>query len=103
MYLGTIVEIGETETVLAAPAHPYTAALISAAPEPDPASRAARTILAGEPPSPLNPPPGCRFHTRCPIAQPVCAAEIPVLRPAGPLRSVACHFPLQAGAPSPQL
>jgi peptide/nickel transport system ATP-binding protein len=98
MYLGTIVEIGETETVLAAPAHPYTAALISAAPEPDPARRRMRTVLAGEPPSPANPPLGCRFHTRCPVAQPVCAVQVPVLRPAGPQRAVACHFPLQDGA-----
>jgi peptide/nickel transport system ATP-binding protein len=98
MYLGTIVEIGDTETVLASPAHPYTAALISAAPEPDPARRVARTVLAGEPPSPLNPPLGCRFHTRCPVVQPVCAVKVPVLEPAGPQRAAACHFPLQAGA-----
>jgi peptide/nickel transport system ATP-binding protein len=98
MYLGTIVEIGDTETVLASPAHPYTAALISAAPEPDPARRVARTVLAGEPPSPLNPPLGCRFHTRCPIVQPVCAVKVPVLEPVGPQRAAACHFPLQAGA-----
>ncbi len=101
MYLGTIVEIGETETVLAAPAHPYTAALISAAPEPDPARRNVRTVLAGEPPSPANPPAGCRFHTRCPIAQPVCAVRVPALQPVGAARAAACHFPLQAGAVSP--
>ncbi len=98
MYLGTIAEIGETETVLAAPAHPYTAALISAAPEPDPASRHARTILAGEPPSPVNPPAGCRFHLRCPIAQPLCARDAPALRPVGAGRAASCHFPL-AGSP----
>ena len=73
MYLGGIVELGETDRVLHRPAHPYTAALISAVPEPDPQGNIkARTILRGEPPSPTNPPPGCRFHTRCPIAQERC-------------------------------
>jgi peptide/nickel transport system ATP-binding protein len=98
MYLGGIVEIGETDTVLHSPAHPYTAALISAVPEPDPhGNMRARTILRGEPPSPTNPPSGCRFHTRCPIAQERCGAEVPVLRPLDPGRRVACHFPLQSG------
>jgi peptide/nickel transport system ATP-binding protein len=95
MYLGTIVEIGETDTVLHSPAHPYTASLISAVPVPDPAQKSNRTILQGEPPSPANPPSGCRFHTRCPIAQPVCATETPVLAPRGANRSAACHFPLE--------
>jgi peptide/nickel transport system ATP-binding protein len=94
MYLGTIVEIGETDTVLHSPAHPYTASLISAVPVPDPARKFARTILQGEPPSPANPPSGCRFHTRCPIAQPVCATETPKLSPRGDGRAAACHFPL---------
>jgi peptide/nickel transport system ATP-binding protein len=98
MYLGGIVEIGETDTVLHAPAHPYTAALISAVPEPDPEGNLKpRTILRGEPPSPTNPPSGCRFHTRCPIAQERCGAEVPLLRPLDAGRRVACHFPLQAG------
>jgi peptide/nickel transport system ATP-binding protein len=98
MYLGGIVEIGETDTVLHNPAHPYTAALISAVPEPDPHGNIrTRTILRGEPPSPTNPPPGCRFHTRCPIAQERCGLEVPVLRPLDPGRRVACHFPLQSG------
>jgi peptide/nickel transport system ATP-binding protein len=96
MYLGTIVEIGETEAVLATPAHPYTAALISAAPEPDPGLRAKRTVLTGDPPSPLDPPAGCRFHTRCPIVQPVCRVRIPALQALGATRAVACHFPLQS-------
>jgi peptide/nickel transport system ATP-binding protein len=93
MYLGGIVEIGPADAVLHAPAHHYTAALISAVPEPDPLARKARTILQGEPPSPSNPPRGCRFHPRCAAAQDVCKTERPALRDwAG--RSVACHFPL---------
>jgi len=80
--------------VLHSPAHPYTASLISAVPVPDPAQKSTRTILQGEPPSPANPPSGCRFHTRCPIAQPVCSTETPKLAPRGDARSAACHFPL---------
>lgn len=96
MYLGGIVELGETDRVLHRPAHPYTSALISAVPEPDPDGNIkARTILRGEPPSPTNPPPGCRFHTRCPAVQDRCKTEIPRLRPLGDNRSVACHFPLE--------
>ncbi|GAB0115718.1 ABC transporter ATP-binding protein [Acidisoma sp. C75] len=99
MYLGSIVELGETDRVLHHPAHPYTAALISAVPEPDPAGQIkARTILKGEPPSPVNPPSGCRFHTRCPIAQPRCAEEVPRLMPLGDGRAAACHFPLDGKA-----
>jgi peptide/nickel transport system ATP-binding protein len=99
MYLGGIVELGETDRVLHRPAHPYTAALISAVPEPDPYGNIkARTILKGEPPSPTNPPPGCRFHTRCPIAQDRCKTEVPRLRSLGDNRSVACHFPLEGPA-----
>jgi peptide/nickel transport system ATP-binding protein len=94
MYLGSIVEIGDTDTVLHRPAHPYTAALISAVPEPDPEMPGERTILQGEPPSPANPPAGCRFHTRCPIAQPRCAVQRPDLLPDNQGRLVACHFPL---------
>jgi peptide/nickel transport system ATP-binding protein len=94
MYLGTIVELGRTDDVLHRPAHPYTASLISAVPEPNPAGTAPRTILQGEPPSPANPPAGCRFHTRCPAAQPRCATDRPALLPIAPNRQVACHFPL---------
>ncbi|SIQ69903.1 MULTISPECIES: ABC transporter ATP-binding protein [Acidiphilium] len=101
MYLGTIVEIGATDDVLHEPAHPYTAALISAVPEPDPLAQTARTILQGEPPSPANPPSGCRFHTRCPIAQPRCAGERPNLSADAAGRTVACHFPLTAGGRLP--
>lgn len=101
MYLGSIVELGETDLVLHRPAHPYTAALISAVPEPDPHGNIkARTILRGEPPSPTNPPSGCRFHTRCPIAQDICKTDIPRLRSLGDNRSVACHFPLDGSVAS---
>ncbi len=95
MYLGTIVEIGETDAVLHRPMHPYTAALISAVPEPDPLAQGGRTILQGEPPSPTNPPSGCRFHTRCPVARPRCATERPGLVGTMDGRAVACHFPLE--------
>jgi len=94
MYLGAIVEIGETDAVMHNPAHPYTTALISAVPEPDPTLRRARTILEGDPPSPANPPAGCRFHTRCPVVQARCRVERPELQPAGAARTVACHYPV---------
>ncbi|AQS87652.1 peptide ABC transporter ATP-binding protein [Neoasaia chiangmaiensis NBRC 101099] len=94
MYLGTIVEEGEGLAVMAAPAHPYTRALLEAVPRPD---RPLPPPLAGEVPSPISPPPGCRFHTRCPIAQARCRAEVPKLREIGVRRSVACHFPLHEG------
>jgi len=98
MYLGAIVELGDTDAVLHSPAHPYTAALISAIPEPVIGGGATRVILKGEVPSPLSPPPGCRFHTRCPIAQARCRTEIPELHTLDEVgrggRAVACHFPL---------
>lgn len=95
MYLGTIVELGETDRVLHTPSHPYTAALISAVPEPDPqGGRKTRVILNGDPPSPTKPPSGCRFHTRCPMAQAICKEKVPVLSPTEEGRAVACHFPL---------
>ncbi len=95
MYLGSIVECGATDTVLHRPAHPYTAALISAIPQARRgAPAAARTVLRGDPPSPVSPPSGCRFHTRCPIAKKRCVSEPPVLRASGGAREVACHFPL---------
>lgn len=97
MYLGRIVEIGPKERVYAAPAHPYTRALLSAVPLPDPVAERTREriTLLGDPPSPTSPPPGCTFHPRCPKAQPICRTEAPELgRPAaGEPRQVACHFP----------
>ncbi len=92
MYLGKIVEIGERKTILDNPLHPYTQALISAIPIPDPFAEHQRVIVKGEPPSPLNPPSGCRFHTRCPYAQTECHEREPELKPAGPSRKAACHL-----------
>ena len=97
MYLGSIVEMGPADDIFARPSHPYTQALISAVPVPHLASGAARKriVLTGDVPSPVNPPSGCRFHTRCPIAQERCRVERPELAPNGAGRSVACHFPLE--------
>ncbi|NPD68224.1 ATP-binding cassette domain-containing protein [Lichenicola cladoniae] len=94
MYLGSVVELGDADTVLHSPAHPYTAALISAVPEPVVGLASRRTLLTGDVPSPISPPPGCRFHTRCPIAQPRCRTDVPALRDLGDGRQAACHFPL---------
>jgi oligopeptide/dipeptide ABC transporter ATP-binding protein len=93
MYLGQIVETGTAEAVLAGPRHPYTQALISAVPRPDPATQALRIILPGEPPSPTDPPSGCRFHPRCfhRLKDARCATEQPVLRQVG-TSVVACHY-----------
>ncbi len=100
MYLGSIVEAGPTERIYAAPAHPYTQALISAVPVPEMASaaRRERIVLTGDVPSPINPPPGCRFHPRCRFATELCRRERPRLRPLAPDREVACHYPLVAAA-----
>jgi oligopeptide transport system ATP-binding protein len=93
MYLGVIVELGVTDDVYQTPLHPYTQALISAAPIPDPDyDRSSRILLQGDLPSPANPPAGCRFHTRCPIAQDRCRQEIPELREITPEHFSACHF-----------
>ena len=93
MYLGQVVEHGPTTLLFGAPAHPYTAALLSTHPAVDPARRRVRTVLRGEAPSPVHPPSGCRFHTRCPQVQPRCVAEVPMLREVAG-RLVRCHFPL---------
>ena len=92
MYLGRLVEVAESEALFDAPFHPYTQALLSAAPVPDPERRTTRIILRGDVPSPSRVPPGCHFHPRCPIAQAVCRTEAPVLREATQGRLVACHF-----------
>jgi oligopeptide/dipeptide ABC transporter ATP-binding protein len=92
MYLGKLVEIADKKTIYAKPLHPYTHALLSAIPKPDPSLRTKRVMLQGDVPSPFNPPTGCRFHTRCVHAQPRCSAEEPKLREAAPGHRVACHF-----------
>ena len=94
MYLGKIGEIGPSDVLYEAPAHPYTKFLLGAALEADPDSPVHGDVLEGEPPSPMNPPSGCRFRTRCPFAQDRCASEEPVLRDVAPGHQVACHFPL---------
>jgi len=93
MYLGNLVEIGLTSRIFTAPAHPYSLGLLSAISEPDPRQRRGehRLLLAGEIPSPKNPPPGCRFHTRCPFAEPQCQADRPRLEECEPGHWVACH------------
>lgn len=94
MYLGKMVEIARTDDLFAQPLHPYTAALLSAIPKPTPHRRQERIVLQGDVPSPANPPSGCRFHPRCPMAQERCSKEIPELIEVGQDRQVACHFPL---------
>ena len=99
MYLGHLMEVGGADGVYATPRHPYTRALIAAIPEPDPARRnRPRQVLHGEVPSPINPPSGCVFHTRCPHAQARCRSERPVLREVtasdGVAHQIACHFDL---------
>ena len=92
MYLGQIVELADRRTLFAAPAHPYTRALLSAVPVPDPAAKRDRIILKGDVPSPIDPPKGCRFHTRCPYVFDRCRVEQPLLRARGPGQKAACHL-----------
>lgn len=94
MYLGSIVEIGETDALYARPRHPYTQALLSAIPQPHNRSKRERIVLSGEIPSPLNPPAGCKFSTRCPYVQDICRTVRPPLSTISSERSIACHFPL---------
>ena len=91
MYLGRIVEIGEKNALFASPRHPYTQALLSAIPLPEPGLRRERVLVSGDVPSPLNPPSGCHFHTRCQYAQALCSTRVPVLEAVGE-QEVACHF-----------
>ena len=101
MYLGRVVEQAPKAALFAAPKHPYTAALLSAIPAPDPTRRRRRTALQGDPPSPQRPPAGCRFHPRCPHAIARCATEAPALRPLG-AHAVACHRAEEIAALSPR-
>jgi oligopeptide/dipeptide ABC transporter ATP-binding protein len=112
MYLGRVGEAAPKEELYSAPRHPYTVALLSAAPAADPDTAAARqrVLLTGDVPSPIDPPPGCRFNRRCPKAQPLCATEEPLLLPEGVSAAsetsavpgqdthlTACHFPVAVG------
>jgi oligopeptide/dipeptide ABC transporter ATP-binding protein len=100
MYLGQLVEVGTGEDIYQRPAHPYTSALLSAIPVPDPAVELTKRgdAISGELPSPVDPPSGCRFRTRCPRAEDICAAEKPKLASVGGLHQAACHFPLDQPA-----
>ena len=94
MYLGKLMEIAASKDIYRHPVHPYTEALLSAVPLPDPSKKKKRIILKGEIPSPINPPSGCVFHTRCIYAQDKCERETPLLIPRTDARLAACHFPL---------
>jgi len=94
MYLGKLVEVAGRRSLFAAPFHPYTRALLSAVPVPDPTAKRERIILSGDVPSPIHPPPGCRFHTRCPFVFDRCRTEEPAMREVAPGHQAACHLPM---------
>lgn len=92
MYLGKLVELGDSEQIFNHPSHPYTQALLGSLPLPDVGHKQELVVLEGSVPSPTNPPPGCRFHTLCPIAQAICREKEPELRQIGPHQFAACHL-----------
>jgi oligopeptide/dipeptide ABC transporter ATP-binding protein len=91
-YLGKVVELSDARSLVDSPKHPYTQALLSAVPVVDPDSKRKRIVLPGDVPSPIHPPSGCPFHPRCPVAEPRCKIEVPILREVTPGRWVACHL-----------
>jgi oligopeptide/dipeptide ABC transporter ATP-binding protein len=99
MYLGKIVEIAPKKAIFTRPQHPYTEALLEAVPVPDPTRRKQRRVLTGDVPSPINPPPGCRFHTRCPYVEARCKVDEPPLQQVAPGQWVACHLRQPLAAP----
>jgi oligopeptide transport system ATP-binding protein len=105
MYVGKIVEVADRDDLYNNPLHPYTQALLSAIPIPDPKieQRRRRIILAGDIPSPVNPPPGCRFHTRCPVAFARCRVEVPPLTEYAPGHTAACHWVEEHGGQAPDV
>lgn len=100
MHLGQLCEVGPADDVYRAPLHPYTVALLASIPRLDPSAPRTRVAVTGDPPSPIDPPSGCRFRTRCPLAQDRCAVEKPEMRTLRPDHSVACHFPVSPPVPS---
>jgi oligopeptide/dipeptide ABC transporter ATP-binding protein len=103
MYLGRLVEVAPVRSLYSIPRHPYTQGLLLAAPQPDPKHRTQRVALEGDPPSPLQPPPGCPFHTRCYLATERCRVEVPPLLDLGGGQQVACHYHDKAAALAPDL
>jgi oligopeptide transport system ATP-binding protein len=102
MYLGRIVETADKDALFAAPRHPYTQALLAAIPRPEPDAARERRVIGGDVPSPLAPPSGCHFHTRCPHAKPLCAQQAPALEVTPDGRAASCHFWREIAAQSPQ-
>ena len=92
MYLGKVVEIADKRSLYKTPLHPYTQALLSAVPVPNPRLKREKMLLQGDVPSPMNPPPGCAFHTRCPMVMPRCRTDVPVLADQSPGHAVSCHL-----------
>jgi peptide/nickel transport system ATP-binding protein len=92
MYLGKVAEVGPADSVFSKPHHPYTGALLASMPSMDPDNRTQEASITGDPPNPINPPPGCRFHTRCKHAEAICSCNEPVLYDGGGEHLAACHM-----------